>query len=161
MLHSLVVGDYHHEVNRLAAQLQAPATSGNADWSRTTPPLGCLAGHYTLAVLTAETDRNFDNGWHHGYALCMVHYLVRNRFVRSSHDFIEDVRGFHDTLANIGLILVILVVGGPTHAGRDQDDAAERQETFRYRATSQSHSKPLLCPCGQPRIFFLLDSICV
>src|SRR5580700_4349814 len=104
MLHSLVVGDDHYEVSRLAAELQPPATSGDSDWGRCAPTLCCSACRDALAALTAEDECNFDDRRHYGDALRMIHDLVRNSLVRSRHNLVENLGRLHNALLNVGLI---------------------------------------------------------
>ena len=74
---------------------------------------------YALPMIAAKADRNFDHGRDDGNALCVIHDVVRDGFVWSGHDFIQDVSGIVDALGDVGLI-----VCAPAQAGTDQSHGA-------------------------------------
>src|SRR5438046_1570339 len=83
MLHSLVIGDDHHQVHSLTAKLKSPASARDGNRRRSAPfTVFSSASGYTLSVIAAKADGDFHHGWDHCDTLRFIHHFVRDRFVR-------------------------------------------------------------------------------
>src|ERR1700733_12514220 len=114
MLHSTVISDYHHEIDRLTSKLQAPTAASNGDRSRRAPAVFSAAGRYAFAVIAPEADGNFHHRRYDGNALRVRHNLVWNRLVWRAHNLVQNIRGFLDPLFDVRCVF------GPTRARHDQ-----------------------------------------
>src|SRR6266852_1459725 len=113
MLHSLVIGDDHHQVHGLAAKLKSPASARDGNRGRSTPfTVFVSASRYTLSMTPAKADGDFHHGWDHRDALRFIHYFVRDRFVRGGHDFFKDLGGIVDPLLNVRFVCAPRQTGG-------------------------------------------------
>src|SRR5580698_5021267 len=90
VLHTLIVGHDHDQIDGLATELQTPASPCDGDGSGSAPAqLGSTRGD-PLAVISAEAHGDLHHGRDYGDALCIVHNLIRDGFVRGCHDLIQD-----------------------------------------------------------------------
>ncbi len=139
MFHAIVIGHDHHQVDRLTAELQPPASPCDGDRRGSAPDAAFgPAGSHTLAMAAAETDSNLHHRGNHRDALRIAHHLVRDCFVRSSHDFVQNFSGCIQAFVDVRSVFVIR---GPRHAGDEQKPSAEHQETFRQFGTHFCHKR--------------------
>ena len=103
--------------------MKAPAAAGDGDRGWSAPAIWRPARGYALAMVPANADRDLDHRRHDCNAPGIAHNAVGDCFVRSCHDFGQDVSRGIDTLVDIGFILVI---GGPSQAGEEQHDGGQR-----------------------------------
>ena len=90
ILHSLVIHDQHDQVDRLSADLRAPAAAGNNEERRCAPACPVRQVH-AAAMLRAKHEAAFHHGRNHGNALRTLQDLVGNSFVGRAQQFIQDL----------------------------------------------------------------------
>src|SRR5580704_16596303 len=123
MLHSVVIGHNHDNIDSLTAQLQSPASTCHGDRCGSAPEAAFRpARSDAFAVTASDTDGNLQHGGDDGDTLRIAHHLVRNCFVRSSHNFIQNLGGCIETFVYVRLIFVI---SRPCHTGAEQKTSTE------------------------------------
>src|SRR5207249_118985 len=114
----------HHQINRLSADLQSPASPCDTEWCRCAPAVWGLACGHAFAVITAKSNGDLHHGRDHRNTLGVSHHLVWNCFLFYRHNFVQDVGRVLNSLFNVGLVLVC----GPADAPEKEQSSAEGQK---------------------------------
>lgn len=111
MIHTLPIHNEHHQINGLAAKLQAPAAAGEGYRRWRTPTIEAAirrtTGRHAFAVPAAKADGDINHGWNEDNALRVAQNLGWDSLVGCSHDFLQNTRRIIQTLGNFRFCLRI------------------------------------------------------
>src|ERR1700730_4162272 len=93
MLEALIVHDQHDQINAFNSNLQSPTSPTNGDERGRAPAFSCAAAGHTTSMLAAKYEATLDQVWHYPDVFCIAHPLLRDPFVWSCHDGMQNFDG--------------------------------------------------------------------